>query len=289
MYIAYVDESGHCGRKFNSNQPIELLAGVITDITKLFKTQKEQMYLLELIRKIGIDISELKAQEIYGGRNGWGKVESDVRNQIFDEILKWMHERSCKTIICPVCSEKYFQLKESGNVIANRLQFPYEAGALNIILAIQRYKSGTKNNKGKTAIIFDEQLDHDKNITAIFESDLSFTDGYTGYTPKPRAKIQPERLDEIIDVPFFSKSHLVILMQLADIVAFIANKDIQLNYLGIEEKYDGEKDRISHWASFIKQSLIPHTAINPTGKTELEQFYRDIRPEGWTAKKWTAA
>jgi len=38
MYVCYVDESGHTGEKFDPNQPVEVLCGVVTDVTKLFKT-----------------------------------------------------------------------------------------------------------------------------------------------------------------------------------------------------------------------------------------------------------
>ena len=58
MKICYIDESGHCGEKYNPKQPIEVLCGVITDISKLFKTQTEHRDILELLNDSGIDISE---------------------------------------------------------------------------------------------------------------------------------------------------------------------------------------------------------------------------------------
>ena len=286
MYILYADESGHCGRKFNPHQPVELIAGVITDFTKLFKTQKEQRYLTSIIKEFGVDISELKAQEMYGGRKGWEKISPIRRDEIFNTILEWINERQCKIFLCPIDSQKFFDLKSQKHSIAELLQYPYEAAAVNLILAAQRLKSGTKNNKGKTVIVFDEQQDHDKNIVSLFENDLSFTDGYTGYIAKPRAKIQPERFDQIVDIPFFSKSHLAILTQLADIVAFIASKDILLNYYQVEEKYEGEKEKFRQWSAKIKSCMVNHLNINPNGKTALEEFYKQVRPIGWNPKKW---
>lgn len=28
MYVCYIDESGHCGKKYNPKQPVEVLCGV---------------------------------------------------------------------------------------------------------------------------------------------------------------------------------------------------------------------------------------------------------------------
>jgi hypothetical protein len=286
MYILYADESGHCGKKFNPHQPIELMAGVLTDFTKLFKTQKEQRYLTSIIREINVDMSELKAQEIYGGRNGWEKITPQRRDNIFETILEWINDRQCKLFICPIDSNKFFNLKASKDLFAEKFQFPYETAALNLICGIQRLKNGTKNNKGKTVVVFDEQQDHDKNIMSTFESDLEYTDGYTGFKPKPRAKQPPERFDQIVDIPFFSKSHLAIMTQLADIVAFVSAKDILMNYYAVPEKYPGEAEKISKWSTKIKSCMVHHLNIDPNGKSDLERFFKRVRPDNWTAKTW---
>ena len=68
MYICYVDESSHCGEKYNPKQPVEVLCGVFTDLTKLFKTQKEQRELLDILNKNSIPASELKSADMYAGR-----------------------------------------------------------------------------------------------------------------------------------------------------------------------------------------------------------------------------
>lgn len=63
MYICYVDESGHCGVKEAPAQPVEVLCGVITDLAKLTKTQREHS---ELLTDLGI--AEMKASDAYRGR-----------------------------------------------------------------------------------------------------------------------------------------------------------------------------------------------------------------------------
>ncbi len=116
----------------------------------------------------------------------------------------------------------------------------------------------------------------------FFENDLSFTDGYTGYIPKPRSKKQAQRLDQIIDVPHFSKSHLSVLIQLADWIAFIVNRYLLLTVCKNKEKYDGELVKIVGWYKRIGDNLVSHTAIDPPGKDELCVYFNEIRPDGWS-------
>lgn len=286
MYVCYVDESGHNGKKFNPNQPVEVLCGVVTDVTKLFKTQRELAFILKFLQKKGIPLSELKASDAYRGRKHWSEVNFKVRDKIFEMVIDWAEERSCKFIVCPIDTKKYFDRKASGCETSKYIGYPYEAGALNIVLAIERLHKAKKKNKGKTIIVYDEQHAHDTSFIKILENDLSFTDSYTGYKIKPRAKHQDPRLNQIIDVPHFSKSHLSVLIQLADWVAFIVNTYLLLKVYGFKEKYPGELAKIERWYCRIGSSLVPHTGIDPPVKTGLPMFYKSLRPDRWSARKW---
>lgn len=287
MYVCYIDESGHCGAKYDPKQPVEVVSGVITDITKIFKTQREHNLILSILKNMKIEIKELKAKEIYGGRNNWKGVKPIVRKKIMDALLKWANDRSCKFIVCPIDSKTFFEKKNNSCEFSNNFNSPYEAGILNVILSVQRLKNGIKKNKGKTLIIVDEQKGHDNNIIRILDSDLTFTDKFTGYKNKPRSKTQELRLNEIIDIPFFSKSHISTLIQIADIAAFIVNKYISLTCYDEAEKYAGETDVITDWYKKIGAGLIPHLNINPQLDDPLCNYYRELRPIGWNPKDWT--
>lgn len=286
MYSCYVDESGHCGKKYNPDQPVEVLAGVLTDVSKLFKTQREQTEIIGILRARGIALTELKASDAYRGRKHWSKIDAKTRDRLFELILAWVEDRQCKFIICPIDSNRFFQEKKGGCDLSDNFGSPYETGAVNVALAIERLHRGKGNNKGKTFIIFDEQHDHDANVLRLLSDNLEFTDGYTGYKPKPRAKIQPARLAQIVDVPYFSKSHLASVIQLADWAAFVVSLYLLLTVYGQKEKYSGELRKIEKWYQIIGNNLVSHTAIDPPGKDRLCQYYRNIRPAGWSAKQW---
>lgn len=283
MKICYLDESGHCGEKENPNQPVEILCGVVTDATKLFKTQRDHADVIEILRQGGVQINELKAAEIYRGRKEWANAGHELRDEVFGVLLRWAKDRNCKFLPCPIDSIEFFKRKKAGCAISKKLQYPFEAGALNAVLALQREFRQTKKNKGKTIVIFDEQQKHDDRLIHILEEDLSFTDAYTLYKAPPRAKAPP-RLDQIIDIPHFSKSHLAVLIQVADIGAFVINRYIDIVLAGQPEKYPGERAKIEGWYMIMSQNMIRHTSIDPPGRDELCEYYRSIRPNGWTAK-----
>lgn len=290
MYFCYVDESGHCGTKFDPNQPVEVLVGVISDATKIHKTNREHSgFLNSLLREHGIDVSELKSAQIFRGRKEWSSVDPEVRKRVFKDLLKWVNERSCKLIVCPIHSEKFFVYKDGGHEFASKFLYPYEAGALNIILSLQRLKYGSQNNKGKTVMIFDEEGEHDKRLIRLLSDDLSYTDGFT-QIEIPRSKKKQDELErfcQIIDVPFFSKSEHSQLIQIADLVAFVVSRYIQLKSFGIRPAFEDELAVIEEFYIGIKDSLIPPAHINPPTKGDrLVSFYQEIRPDGWSPQKW---
>lgn len=283
MYICYVDESGHCGTKFNPNQPVEVLCGVITDVTKLFKSQREHQALLS-----DLGLEELKSANAYRGRKEWQAVSPPERVALFEKVLNWASERSAKFIVAPIDSKKFFDRKAHGCPFSAHLEYPYEAGALNVILAVQRLQKNKARNKGKTIVIFDEQSGHDESFLRTIADDLSFTDGYTGYTVPKKGPPKVPRLNEIVDVPHFSKSHLTMLIQVADLAAFIVNRYLLLALFGEAEAYAGEAARLKSWYEQIGANRVVHTATDPPGKDPLCRYYREeLRPTGWSAKAWS--
>lgn len=287
MYICYADESGHCGKKSNPEQPVQVMCGVLSDLTKLSKTQRELAGIISDLNGSGVPLSELKGSEAYRGRGAWAEVPHAKRDRVYESILDWAAERKYKFIVCPIDSIVFFGAKNDGCADSKRFHFPYEASAMNVLLALQRYQQSKRNNKGRTIVILDEQRDHDAHLLELSSGDLTFTDSYTGCNAKSKSKSQPDRLDRIIDVPHFSKSQLTVLIQIADWAAFVVNTYLLLTVYKHDEAYKGELKKIEAWYKRIGDALVPHTAIDPPGQGELPAYFRSMRPSGWTAKKWT--
>lgn len=120
MYVCYVDESGHCGKKYDTAQPVETICGVITDVSKLFKTQRQHSQLIAILQKYNIDVAELKASHAYGGRKEWRNVDAKVRDSLFELMFDWFQNRYCKFSVCPIDSRRFFDEKKQGNQFASK-------------------------------------------------------------------------------------------------------------------------------------------------------------------------
>lgn len=265
----------------NPEQPVEVLCGVISDLTKVSKSQREHVALLD-----ALGVSELKASDAYRGRKNWGQLKPAERDALFDKMLDWASERSCKLIVSPIDAKKFFSRKRDGCACSTRLGSPWEAAALHLLLTLQRYHQNKRSNKGRTMIIFDEQKEHDDRLLRLLAGDLQFTDGFTGFNPKkPKGR---RRLDQMIDVPHFSKSHLAVLLQVADWAAFVVNRALRLRVYGEKEAYAGEGAKLERWYRGVEQLSVPPAALDAMrASDELSQYFREqVRPKDWTWKRW---
>lgn len=273
MYICYIDESGHCGEKYNPEQPIEVLFGAMLDLTKLTKAQRQHQEIMNIFTSHNINISEFKACDMYRGVNQFNDFSPDLRDTLFEFLLAWGEDRKCRYFISPIHSKKHFDLCKKNDPIAMKLKFPFEAAALNITLSIQKYQKSKKKNKGRTFVVFDEQHKHDENFIKLFEEQMNYTDLFTQFEES-----DGERLNQIIDIPFFSKSHLVTLIQLADVGAFITRKYYEIKILAINEKYDGELSKIEKWYKRICLRKVSKSIMTPAINEPLCKYYFSIRP-----------
>lgn len=93
LKICYLDESGHCGERPNPKQPTETVCGVVTDLTKVSKTQRDHADVIDILRDAGVAINELKAERIYRGRKEWADARRELRDEVFGILLEWARER----------------------------------------------------------------------------------------------------------------------------------------------------------------------------------------------------
>lgn len=60
-----------------------------------------------------------------------------------------------------------------------------------------------------------------------------------------------DRLDRIVDVPYFADSAHVLLIQLADLVAYLLRRYAEVSACICSEDYEGESERLGKWAQQI--------------------------------------
>lgn len=85
-----------------------------------------------------------------------------------------------------------------------------------------------------------------------------------------------DRLDQIIDIPYFGDSRDVALIQLADLGSFFLRRYAEIKDGLVPAKYGDEEERVTEWVKELGACAIPRASIYPRTKRgfSTELFYR---------------
>ncbi len=277
MYLCYSDESGYCGSRFDPNQPIMVMAGIIPNIYNYHKSDAEFREIFNIINR-QIPLEEIKGEQIYRGRGSWNIVRPKLRDRVIEFYLNWINKRPHKLIISAVDNKKYFEFVKNNpnSPFSKILTCPYLFSALHIALVVQKKNKAHEKNKGKTLLIFDEQHQYDDLLTDILFNPPDFIDNFISFNPKK----DNSRLSQVIDTAFFVKSHHSSMAQVVDIVAFLMRLYLELKYYNSKEAYKDETQKIEAWINSIYPSFIPLNSVYPKTKLPFLNFINQIKAKG---------
>src|SRR5207302_5827361 len=139
-------------------------------------------------------------------------------------------ERKHDLVYASVLKESYFAAKQA-NRLPPELFSPWRFLGFHLVLAIQKHFQNQKQPKGHTIFVFDNQERDRMRFTDLILRPPAWSDSYYG-----RKKDQRE-LDQVVDTPYFGDSRDVVLVQLADIVAFLLRRYAQLALGLVKPKY----------------------------------------------------
>ncbi len=105
-------------------------------------------------------------------------------------------------------------------------------------------------------LIFDNEERERASFTDLLLNPPGWTDTYYS-----RGKKQ-DRLNQIVDAPYFADSRDVPLLQVADFVAYFLRRHAELDF-GDGERYAGEREQVASWASAALERCVPKAAIYP--------------------------
>ncbi len=272
MYICYADESGYTGAVLDPNQRFLVMAAILANTYNMHRTQADFGEIVEQFRALtGRHFREVKAEELYAGRNVWQSVAGGARHTAYEKVLLWFAQRSHHVLFSAIDTRPFFQRLDDGDTFISTLRAPYIAAALQIALVVQRRNQNHKGNKGRTLIIFDEQGEFDIHISELIAYPPPWTDEYYEYC-------RGDRLDQIIDTAYFVRSHHASLIQVADLVALVLRRYAALLDGGDAERYTGESDRIRSWVDIITPRLIELRHRLPPSNDALVAVYKDLCP-----------
>lgn len=264
MKFCYLDESG------TGNEPYAVMAGVIVDAQRMHVTKKEWAGLLNALSQIvGQPLLEIHTRDFYSGNGIWrNKIKGEDRAKIISLIFQWLGERRHRIVYSAVDKAKFssaFNKEPHANDVGSLWCFM----ALHICLAIQKHFQGSEKTKGNTILIFDNEKQEATKFIELFRKIPNWTDTY--YHRDQRQ----DRLDQIIDVPYFGDSRHVYLIQVADFISFFLRKHIEIQ-MGVPPDYEDESSRIEEWAkTALAQSIPKPTIYLQKGRCECaDLFYR---------------
>ena len=216
MKFCYLDESGA------GSEPFVIMVGIIVDSQRMHVTKKDWSDLLDTLGKIvGKKIYEFHTRDFYRGNSPWKNLKGPARAKIITAILNWLIERKHKISFCGLDKNKFIEHSKTNIYLKDLKSFWCMLG-LHQILIIQKCFQKEKKNKGKTVIIFDNEVKEADKFIKLILNPPTWTELY--YNRKKKQ----DPLDQIIDVPYYGDSRDVSLIQIADLVAYLLRVYIEL-------------------------------------------------------------
>jgi len=242
--LCYCDESG------TGNEPIAVMTGIVVDASRMHLTKQHWAELLELLSDAtGHQIVELHTRDFYAGNGVFRDISGKNRAHLISQIFDWLAARKHHVVYSSVVKASYHAAFNSGDIPAE-LNTVWRFMGFHVILAMQRYCQREKGIKGHTLFVFDNEERERMRFTDLIARPPAWSDIYYD-----RQKNR-ERLDQIIDVPYFGDSREVSLIQLADLTSFFLRRAAEIAEGHVGPKYDDEEENLGGWlGTFLEQSI----------------------------------
>lgn len=269
MKFCYVDESGT-----SKSEPFAVMAGFFVDAQRMNVTKYEWRKFLEALSETcGRKIEEFHAKEFYPGNSIWRKLNGDQRTRIIQVIFEWLNKRKHKILFTGVDVKQFLENKEK----CPKLRIFHSVWCflgLHIILTVQKYAQGIRDNKGNTLFIFDNEIREETHFPKLLKNPPSWTDYY--YSRKRKQ----ETFDQVIDVPYFGDSKNVPLIQIADLIAYYLRRYIEIKENVIPPKFPDEEEKIDECiVNIVDLSLPVATRYPAVSRDEASELFYEYAPK----------
>lgn len=277
MKFCYVDESGY------GNEPIFVMAGIITDVSRMHMTKREWQLILEALSSIiEKPITEFHTRHFYRGNGIWHDLDGPQRRRVMDFLLGWLKNRHHTLAFTAIDKAKACAQDWTGKeqFLKKRKLNYWLLGALHFLLCIQKEHQTLPKTKGHTLLILDHEVREEVGFTELVLSPPEWTDTYYSYDRGSRRKDNPPPLSHIVDVPYFVDSRYVGMLHVADLLAYLIRHYAELASKYTEPAYAGEKSVISDWMKQIAQFMLPdRNRWVARGACECATLFRDVAPD----------
>lgn len=268
MKVCYCDESG------TGDEPIAVMVGIVVDAQRMHVTKEDWKALLEkLARIIGKLIEEIHTRDFYAGNEKWRALPGPQRAEIITATFEWLRARRHDVVYVGVEKSKYFESQEAG-LLPEGANTIWRFLGLHLMLAVQKVHQQLEKNKGHTIFVFDNEERERMRFTDLIAAPPAWTDSYYDKTKRQ------QRLDQVVDVPYFGDSTEVPLLQVADFIAFFLRRHAEIVGGFSKERYDQEADKLAGWLSTLQAcSFEPRFVYPARGRCGCSDLFYRHAPE----------
>jgi len=268
MKLCYCDESA------TGNDNISVMVGIVVDT---FRMKPTKDYWTEKLNKlsaiISVELSELHTAKFYKNQGVWRGVDRETKSKIITKIIDWLCKRNHKLVFSVIHKSKYQDKKDQGKIPCE-IDNIWKAMGFHIILSLQKEFQKEKSNKGNTLFIFDNKKTEEDHFTKLILNPPDWSDNYYN------RKSGQDRLDQIIDVPYFADSKNVGLIQVADFISYLIRRYVELEGGMDRERYRDEKKSINKWIKKLRTIFINYPSMYlKKGRSDTAKIFCNIAPD----------
>lgn len=277
MKFVYVDETGD-----QDQSDIFVMAAVEIDATRLNKYSRIFSAMIDdVFAKHPGKPQDLKTRRFHRGAGGWNKIPGEDRKAFMHAVVDEIANSS--KIYVSAISFKQFNVTDHKAFGYPDVSHSYWiTNAMFVLSHVQREHCDDRNNKGNCVIVVDDnKVEHAKMAELIFQpdpwfDDLAFKAAFLKAKRRPK-NWELRRFDQIINTPFAIKSEHASTILVADLVAFVLRRYIELktDY----EAFSGERDFFEDLFSKLKPAIKRHKNLHKN--TQAYEYYRALQPDDW--------
>ncbi|MDO9507861.1 MAG: DUF3800 domain-containing protein [Thermovirgaceae bacterium] len=265
MKFCYFDESGM------GDEPVLVVAGIDVDASRMRTTRKDWADFLEsLSLRTGRPVDEFHTRNFYRGNRLSRTINGNERAEVISAILDWLAVRRHRITFSAILKSRFESARTDPRL--KDLGTPWSAAAFHCVLTLQRAHQELKGSRRQTVLIFDREVAEEDRFSELIKDPPDWSREFYGL-PRDTAP-----LDTLLEAPLFADSRLVLLIQVADMVAYLLRFHAELQEGLSQESYPGEREQIEEWAVRILGMSLP-----------FDLRYPDRRPEGSCALFWDLA
>jgi len=266
MKLCYCDESG------TGDEPIATMVGIVVDASRMHLTKQHWQELLDsLSERVGRRIVELHTRDFYAGNGVFRDIAGPARADLITQILDWLTDRRHAVVYSSVVKQSYYDAF-AANTIPDELNTPLRFLGFHLILAMQKHCQRHERPKGHTIFVFDNEEREKMRFTDLIARPPDWSDAY--YT---RGRNQPQ-MDQIVDSPYFGDSRDVVLIQLADVAAFLVRRYAEVRSGLVGPRYPDEGARLDMWMHALRERAIQPAIYPRRGRQPAEDLFYEHAP-----------